>query len=90
MVRGELVHGVSVSRAIMHSHISGERVQRLIEIIHLYEDANCCYDAKNVCARVRQLVVPAKCQFKGNPKTFDGHHRDRANHGAYRDINQRI
>lgn len=72
-----------------HSHIRRELVQRLVEIIHLDQDAHNHHDRKAVRRRVGELIIAVQRELERDAESFDAHHRDRADETADRDVDQR-
>ena len=71
-------------------HIRGERVQRLVKVVHLDHYTHGGHNTKHISAWVCELVVPSKCEFDRDPKAFDRHNRHGANQRTDRDINDRV
>ena len=71
-------------------HISREGVQRLVEVVHLHQDAEDDGDPEHVCAWVRELVVACECELDRDAEALDRHDRYGADERAYRDVYQRV
>jgi len=79
-----------VTDGIDDVHIRRERVEGLIEVVHLNQYTSGGDNAEHVGARMRELVVPGKGEFDCNAEAFDRHDRNGANHGADGDVNDGI
>lgn len=63
----------------MNVHIGAVGRQRLVEVIHLRENADYDHNRKDVCGRVGELIVAAEGELERNAKAFDRHDR----YGSY-------
>lgn len=70
--------------------VGAKRIQCLVEVIHLNHDAKDDDDAKDVGARVGELVVARERQFQCDPKRLDGHDRDRTNKRTNGQVDDRV
>lgn len=71
-------------------HRSGERVQSLVEIVHLRENAESGDDRKDICRRMGELVITSERELQRNTKRFDRHDGNGADGRADRDVNERV
>lgn len=72
------------------AHVGGEGVERLVEVVHLHEDAHNDDDPEHVCARVRELVVARERELDGDAEALDRHHAHAADEAADRDVYERV
>jgi hypothetical protein len=56
--------------------------KRLIEVVHLRENATDDHNDENVCRRMRELVITRKRHLERQTKCLDEHDRHRAGRGA--------
>ena len=100
---GDVVEGVDATQASVVSgcvqvlrvggvdvHISTILAQRLVEVIHLRENADYDNNGEDVGRGVRELVVAADCQLERNPEAFDGHDGDAADGAADGDVDHGV
>ena len=66
----------------MSLHVRGEMAQRLVEVVHLRQDAHGGDDHEDVCRGVRELIVPVERQLQGDAESLDRHDGDGADEGA--------
>lgn len=71
-------------------HVGGELAERLVEVVHLRQDADGRDNHKHIGRRVGELVVPAKRQLEGDAKGLDGHDRDGADGRADAQVDERV
>lgn len=71
-------------------HVGGELAERLVEVVHLRQDADGRDNHKHVGRRVGKLVVPGKRQLEGDAKGLDGHDRDGADGRADAQVDERV
>lgn len=73
-----------------YAHISRERIQSLIKVVHLHEDTSRHRKHEHIRAHKRKLVVPRKREFNRHTKALDRHNRHRAHQRADRDVYERV
>lgn len=71
-------------------HVGVELAQCLVEVVHLREDADYNNDSKDICRRMRELVVAAQRKLERNSKALDCHDGDGADGRADADIDHRV
>lgn len=71
-------------------HIGAELAQRLIEVVHLREDADHDGDAEDVRAGRRELVVAAEGELHGDTEALDGHDGDAADGTADAEVDHGV
>lgn len=71
-------------------HRGRERVQCLVEIVHLRENAEGSHDGEHISGSMNELVIAAKCQLERDAESLDRHDGHGADGGADRDINERV
>jgi hypothetical protein len=75
---------------IWHSHIRGKLTQRLVEVIHLSQDAGDDDDDEDISGRMGKLIVTVECHLQCCAKRLDSHDGDGAGGGADGEVNERI
>lgn len=58
---------------MQHLHVSGERSQRLVEVVHLRQDTDCGQNQEDISRRVAKLVIASKSELESNSKGLDRH-----------------
>lgn len=81
---------VNQEKHLMHLHVSRERGQRLVEVIHLSQDTDCCQDQEDVSRRMAKLVIASKGELEGDSKGLDRHDGNGADCRAYGQVDKRI
>lgn len=71
-------------------HVGRELAKRLVEVVHLRENAAHDHDDEHVGRRVCELVVPRKSHLQGNTKGLDEHDGDGAGCRADGEVDQRV
>lgn len=71
-------------------HIGTKLAQRLVEVVHLREDAHHDDDGEDVGARVAELVASSEGKFQGDAEAFDGHDGYAAHGAADGNIDHRV
>lgn len=59
-----------------------EPLEREVEVVHLCQDADGCYDHEDVGAGVAKLVVACEGELEGDAESLDAHDTDAADCGA--------
>ena len=59
----------------MNLHVSRERVECLIKVSHLNDDAPHAGNRKDIGTPMTELIIPSNRQFDGDPQAFSCHHR---------------
>lgn len=70
------------------SHVCGELIQSLVEIVHLHKDAHDDDNGKTVRGRVRELVVAVERKLERDAKALDAHDGDGADQAADGDVDK--
>ncbi|EJT45341.1 hypothetical protein A1Q1_06104 [Trichosporon asahii var. asahii CBS 2479] len=70
--------------------VGRERVERLVEVVHLDQDARHDDDAENVRADVRELVVARDRELERDTKALDGHDGHGTDERADREVHHGI
>lgn len=60
----------------MNIHVGWKLAERLVEVIHLRQDADSRDNHKHIGRSVSELVVARKSQLQSDAERFDGHDRD--------------
>lgn len=71
-------------------HVSRERIQRHIKIIHLDCDTPYYRHSEDIRAGVYELVAAREGEFDSDTEAFDSHDRYRADEGTYGDVDERV
>ena len=56
-----------------HVHVGRERVQRLVEVVHLHENTGRDHNTEYVGTRVGELIVSRNCKLDRDTETLDSH-----------------
>ena len=71
-------------------HVRTKLAQRLIEVVHLCQDADYHDNAENVGGGGGELVVAAESHLNGDAEALDGHDGDGADSAADAEVNHWI
>lgn len=71
-------------------HVCRKLAQRLVEVVHLRENATDNHYDKNIGRGVRELVLARECHLDGEAERLDEHDRDRARGGADGEVDERV
>lgn len=71
-------------------HVRAELAQRLVEVVHLRENADHHHNPKDISRRMAELVVPAQGQFDRDSEALDGHDGYTAHAGADAEIDHGV
>ena len=71
-------------------HVAGEASKRLVEVVHLGQDADAGEDHEDISRGVGELVVAGKRELEGDAKSLDGHDRDGADSRADGQVDESI
>ena len=82
-------HCTTTAAAAADSHVGAELVERLVEVVHLHEDADDRHEGKAVGARMRELVVAIHRELERHAEALDAHHGHAADEGADGEIDER-
>ena len=77
-------------RGRLDVHVGGELAQRLVEVVHLRENASDNHNDKHICRGVRKLIIPRKRHLERQPKRLDEHDRDGPSGRADGEVNERV
>lgn len=70
-------------------HVRGKGVERLVEVVHLYDDTARNEEAENVCRGASELVVPRQGKLDRDTEALDRHDRDGTDKRADGEIHER-
>ena len=66
-----------------YSHVGRELTERLVEVVHLCQNADSHDNQENISAWMRKLIIAAERQLHSNAKCLDRHDR----HASHRRTN---
>lgn len=70
-------------------HVRGKGVERLVEVVHLDDDAARDEEAEDVCRGASELVVPRQSKLDRDTEALDRHDRDGTDKRADGEIHER-
>lgn len=71
-------------------HVCWELAERLVEVVHLCENAHARDDHENVGRGMGELVVAGESQLQGDAEGLDGHDRHGSHEGADAEVDERV
>jgi hypothetical protein len=71
-------------------HVRGELTQRLVEVVHLRENAPYNHDDEDICGRMRELVVARKGHLERQTERLDEHDGHGAGGRANGEVDERV
>lgn len=74
--------------AEINLHVGWELAQRLVEVVHLRQNAHSRNNHEYVGRSVSELIVAGECQLQSNAECLDGHDRDGPHEGADAEVNK--
>lgn len=73
----------------IYVHVRGKGVERLVEVVHLYDDAARDEEAEDVCRGTSELVVPRQGKLDRDTEALDRHDRDGTDKRADGEVHER-
>jgi hypothetical protein len=83
-------HPSSYKFKCRYLHVCRELAQRLVEVVHLRKDTSHNHDNKDICRRMRELVVTRKRHLEREAECLDEHDRDGAGCRANGEVDERV